>query len=198
MSGDKYVRPSKRGARRAGNRDKTERVHPRSARKYNCIQRKGARRDSSDSVVEATGHDGRGNTLKTQSAKAKGRRLQQWVKKTILKHFKGLTPRDVQSTSMGAQGEDIKLSGRAAERFPYSVECKNQEASAAIYNWYNQAAKEARKWDAIEPLLVIKKNHAKPLVVLDAEFFILLASTHDYLLREFDLVGNYIDAQVEE
>ena len=62
-----------------------------------------------------------------KTAKAKGRRLQQLVVKKLLLLLPGVQPDDIQSRSMGANGEDIMLSPYARSKFPYSVECKNQE-----------------------------------------------------------------------
>lgn len=102
-----------------------------------------------------------------QSAKAKGRKLQQWTRDLILKLWSGLTIRDVRSTSMGAGGVDIQLSTRASEVVPYAIECKNHE-QIGVYKWYEQATENSEN---LEPLLVIKSNNKKPLVVVDAEHF---------------------------
>ena len=64
--------------------------------------------------------------MKTQSAKAKGRRLQQWVREQLIEELK-VHPEDVESRSMGAGGEDLIMARAAREKFPYSIECKNQE-----------------------------------------------------------------------
>ena len=106
--------------------------------------------------------------MKTQSAKAKGRKLQQMVRDLILETFSELEPDDVRSTSMGAGGEDLQLSPAARRKFPYSVECKNVE-KLNVWGAYEQAAANSGKH---EPLLVMKKNRKKPLVVLDLEAFI--------------------------
>ena len=108
--------------------------------------------------------------MKTQSAKAKGRRLQQWVRDRILAAYPGLSARDVVSTSMGAGGVDVKLSEKAFSGFPYSIECKNK-ASFAVYKDYKQAC-EHSNGDGGIPLLVIKANGENPLVVMDAAHFI--------------------------
>ena len=63
--------------------------------------------------------------MNTQSAKAKGRKLQQWVRDAIISAC-NLQADDVQSRSMGAGGEDIMLSPTARAEFPFSIECKNQ------------------------------------------------------------------------
>lgn len=104
--------------------------------------------------------------MKTQNAKAKGRRLQQWVKCKLLKYLP-LAPRDVHSTSMGDQGSDVKLSEKAFKLFPYDIECKNQER-INIWDAYKQVSKRCDG----EPVVVIKRNKANPLVIVDAEYFI--------------------------
>ena len=76
--------------------------------------------------------------MKTQSAKAKGRKLQQWVRDLILETWNELEPDDVRSTSMGAGGEDLQLSPAARRKFGYSVECKNVE-KLNVWSAYEQA-----------------------------------------------------------
>ena len=108
--------------------------------------------------------------MKTQSAKAKGRKLQQMVRDLILETFTELEPDDVRSTSMGAGGEDLQLSPAARKKFPYSVECKNVE-KLNVWGAYEQAEKPSGNH---EPLLIMKKNRKKPLVVIDLEAFVEL------------------------
>ena len=105
--------------------------------------------------------------MKTTSAKAKGRKLQQHVRDLILDTFPRLEPDDVKSTSMGAGGEDIQLSPEARRVFPFSVECKSRE-TISPYAWWEQAKANA---GGHYPLLVIKQNRSKPLVVLDLDTF---------------------------
>jgi hypothetical protein len=105
--------------------------------------------------------------MRASSAKSKGRRLQQWVRSLLIKTF-DLEEDDVHSRSMGAGGEDIMLSPKARVIFPYSVECKNQER-LNLWEAWKQAEANAGGY---EPLLIIKRNRQKPLVVVDAEHFI--------------------------
>jgi len=105
-----------------------------------------------------------------QSAKAKGRRLQQWFRQLLVKELE-LNPDDVESRSMGAGGEDLMFSSQARKVFPYSVECKNQE-SLNVWKAYEQAQSNSGVY---QPLLVIKKNRKQPLIVVDAEYFIELS-----------------------
>jgi len=107
--------------------------------------------------------------LKTQSGKAKGRRLQQWVMNQILDRFTGLSDDDVTSRSMGCGGEDVLLSPKARAKFPFSIEAKNTER-LNLYKAYSQCIDNSKELH--EPLLIIKKNHHKPLAVVDAEYFI--------------------------
>ena len=105
--------------------------------------------------------------MKTQSAKAKGRRLQQWVRNLLIEKLE-VHPEDVESRSMGAGGEDLIMARAAREKFPYSIECKNQE-KVNVWESYSQAVENSKDY---EPVVVIKRNNHKPLVVVDAEYFI--------------------------
>ena len=108
-----------------------------------------------------------GSKLKTQSAKAKGRRLQQWVRDLLIEKLE-VHPEDVESRSMGAGGEDLIMARAAREKFPYSIECKNQE-KVNIWESYSQAVENSKYY---EPIVVLKRNNHKPLVLVDAEYFI--------------------------
>ena len=107
--------------------------------------------------------------MKTQSAKAKGRRLQQWVRDQLIEEL-DVHPEDIESRSMGAGGEDLIMARAAREKFPYSVECKNQE-KLNVWESYSQATENSGGY---EPIVVIKRNNHKPLVVVDAEYFVRL------------------------
>ena len=107
--------------------------------------------------------------MRTQSKKAKGRRLQQWVRDILIEKLE-VHPEDIESRSMGAGGEDLIMSRAAREKFPYSIECKNQE-SLNIWKSYEQAQQNCGDY---EPIVVIKRNNVKPLVLVDADYFIEL------------------------
>ena len=109
--------------------------------------------------------------MKASSAKQKGRLLQQWVRDKLYEYFPSLEEGDIKSTSMGAGGEDVQLSPTARKLIPYSIECKSR-TTVAVYGWYGQAKANAPK--GTEPIVVVKQNHAKPLVLVDAEHFIHL------------------------
>ena len=91
--------------------------------------------------------------MKTQSAKAKGRKLQQWVRDKLI-DLLSISAEDIESRSMGASGEDLIMAQAARQKFPFSIECKNQE--------------RLNIWTS----LFVKRNKHKPLVVIDAEKFI--------------------------
>ena len=105
--------------------------------------------------------------MKTQSRKAKGRRLQQQFMQLLIEKL-DIDSEDIESRSMGAGGEDLIMSKAARTKFPYSIECKNQE-SLNIWKAWEQANGNKGLY---EPLVVIKKNGVRPLVVLDAENFL--------------------------
>ena len=64
--------------------------------------------------------------MKTQSAKAKGRKLQKWFRELLIDVLE-IHEEDIESRSMGAGGEDLIMARAARTKFPYSIECKNQE-----------------------------------------------------------------------
>ena len=107
--------------------------------------------------------------VKTQSAKAKGRRLQQWIRDLLIEKL-DIHPEDIESRSMGAGGEDLIMARAAREKFPYSIECKNQE-SINVWKSYEQAQENSKDY---EPVVVLKRNNTKPLVLVDAEYFVKL------------------------
>jgi len=107
--------------------------------------------------------------MKTQSAKAKGRRLQQWFRDLLIENL-GVHPEDIESRSMGAGGEDLIMARAAREKFPYSIECKNVE-KLNVWDAYSQASENSGNY---EPIVVMKKNGKKPLVVIDADYFVRL------------------------
>ena len=105
--------------------------------------------------------------MSPQSAKAKGRRLQQQFRELLIEEL-GIHPEDIESRSMGAGGEDLIMARAAREKFPYSIECKNVE-KLNVWEAYKQASENSKDY---EPLVVMKKNNHKTLVVLDAESFV--------------------------
>ena len=107
--------------------------------------------------------------MKTQSAKAKGRRFQQWVRDQLIEEL-GVHPEDIESRSMGAGGEDLIMARAAREKFPYSIECKNHE-KVNVWQAYAQAIDNSGDY---EPVCFIKRNNQKPLVIVDAEYFVEL------------------------
>ena len=107
--------------------------------------------------------------MKTQSAKAKGRRLQQWFRDLLIEKL-NIHPEDIESRSMGAGGEDLIMARAAREKFPYSVECKNQE-KINLWESYNQAQQNSKNH---EPVVILKRNNSKPLILVDAEYFVKL------------------------
>ena len=115
--------------------------------------------------------------MRPSSAKAKGRKLQQWVCKQISR-FSGLPwgpDENLASREMGQGGWDVRLTGDAREYFPFGVECKNQE-TWSVEQWATQS--ERRMVDQggrlLTWLLFLKKNRRRELVVMDARFFFRL------------------------
>jgi hypothetical protein len=105
-----------------------------------------------------------------RSRKAKGRRLQNWVRDSLRGLFLTLTDDDVRVAIMGETGSDIKLSKTAKKLFPYDIECKNTEGWKKVYDAYDQADGHGED----QPLVFIKMNRRNPLVLVDAKHFMRL------------------------
>ena len=107
--------------------------------------------------------------MEPQSAKAKGRKFQQQVRDKLIEQL-DIHPEDIESRSMGAGGEDLIMARAARQKFPLSIECKSVER-LNVYEAYEQASANSGDY---EPVLFMKKNRKKPLVVVDADYFISL------------------------
>ena len=108
--------------------------------------------------------------MKTSSKKAKGRKLQDLVRDTLLSEFNSLEEDDVKSAIMGESGEDIKLSPAARKVIPYSFECKNQER----LNIWSSLKQAEDNCNTGSPVLIFKRNRSKVYAAIDIETFIKL------------------------
>jgi hypothetical protein len=106
-----------------------------------------------------------------RSSKAKGRRLQNFVRDELRLAFPFLHDDDVKSQIMGVNGEDIVLSPAARKVIPYSIECKNVE-KLNFWNCVKQT--EANIKEDCTPTLIVKKNGTKPYVAIPLEKWIEL------------------------
>ena len=100
-----------------------------------------------------------------RSRKAKGRRLQDWVRDSLRGLFLTLTDDDVKVAIMGERGADVKLSKQAKKSFPYDIECKNAEGCNKNYNAYDQAYVHGDD----HPVVFIKMNMRNPLAIVAAK-----------------------------
>lgn len=105
-----------------------------------------------------------------RSRKNKGVKLQNWVRDKLIELSDGrLEEDDIRRAIMGEGGADVKICNpHKRHMFPFAVECKNQER-VNVWESYDQA--ESNCGNSI-PLLVIKRNRTKPLMMMDAELFI--------------------------
>tara|TARA_R100000781_G_C4053646_1_gene118543 strand:- start:349 stop:687 length:339 start_codon:yes stop_codon:yes gene_type:complete len=106
-----------------------------------------------------------------KSRKAKGRRLQNFVRDLLRQAFSSLHDDDIKSQTMGMSGEDIVLSPAARELIPYSFECKNQEA---ISIWACLKQTEVNCPEDRSPVLIFKKNNSKTYAVIEIDKFMEL------------------------
>jgi hypothetical protein len=116
--------------------------------------------------------------MKTSSCKAKGRKACQEAKETLLWAFPELEDGDIQVTSSGSTGEDLKLSPKAQKLIPLVFEIKNQER-LNIWEAYEQAVShldESNVGDIRIPTVVFRRNRSNLMVCLDFESFSRLIS----------------------
>lgn len=112
--------------------------------------------------------------MKTSSAKAKGRRLQQKIEHAISRILGIPCGKDclIQSREMGQSGCDIKLLGGVEKLYPFSIECKNTEKwnlGKAIEQAKVNAEKQKLDWQ-----IFLSKNNFDPVVVMDADVWFKL------------------------
>jgi len=100
--------------------------------------------------------------MNTRSSKAKGRKLQNFVRDMLRDIFSELEDDDIKSQTMGMVGEDIVLSPAAKKCIPYSFECKNVER---LQMWDSIDQCESNCDDRV-PVVVFKKNQRQPYVAL--------------------------------
>lgn len=112
--------------------------------------------------------------MKTSSAKAKGRRLQQLVRDALRRigTAHGLVDGDFESRGMGQAGVDVILSPAAKKLVDLAIECKNVEKLRVVPTFNEHFAKY--KDEPSMKLLVHSKNHQEPLVTMRFDEFVYL------------------------
>jgi len=105
--------------------------------------------------------------MKTSSAKAKGRSLQNTIREQLKLNFPELEEDDIKCQIMGCSGVDILLSPAAKKLIPYSIECKNQE-KLNIWESLKQCEKNS---NGLTPVLFFKRNRTDVYAVIKMEKF---------------------------
>ena len=125
--------------------------------------------------------------MNPKSSKAKGRRLQNYVRDKLREVYiklwtkaPKLEPDDIKSQTMGMGGEDIVLSPAARKLIPYSFECKNKER---LNIWQSIEQCEENSNGSI-PVVVIKRNRSKIYAIMEFDEWLEIASK--YYRREND------------
>ena len=110
--------------------------------------------------------------MNVKSSKAKGRRLQNFVRDKLRQIFikewtkmPRLEEDDIKSQTMGMGGEDIVMSPAAKKIIPYSFECKNVEK----LNVWNALEQAETNCEGRTPVLVFKRNHSKTYIAIELD-----------------------------
>ena len=98
-----------------------------------------------------------------KASKAKGRRLQNYVRDMLRDVYSQLHEDDIKSQTMGMTGEDIVRSPAAKEVCAFSFECKNVER---LQIWRDIEQCETNRPDCSAPAIVFKKNGKQPYVAI--------------------------------
>ena len=117
-----------------------------------------------------------------RSSKAKGRRLQNYVRDMLREVYCNLHSDDIKSQTMGMTGEDIVRSPAAKEICAFSFECKNVER---LQIWRAIEQCETNRDDFSAPAVVFKKNGKEPYVAIPFTVFC------DMLQTEYDTGETY-------
>lgn len=112
--------------------------------------------------------------MRPASAKNKGRRACKEVAEILHRWAPDLRPGDIEVTSSGACGEDLKLSPAARDVYPIVIESKNQE-KLNIWESLDQAKSHKKGQEALPvPVLFFRRNRSVMYVALEAEDFMRL------------------------
>ena len=106
-----------------------------------------------------------------RASKAKGRRLQNYVRDMLREVYTQLHPDDIKSQTMGMTGEDIVRTPAAKEVCAFSFECKNVER---LQIWKAIEQCEGNNHYYGSPAVVFKKNRKDPYVAIPLDIFIKL------------------------
>jgi|TARA_R100000234_G_scaffold104635_1_gene74500 hypothetical protein len=112
--------------------------------------------------------------VKVKSAKAKGRKLQNFVVKELRKAYPELDDDDIKSQIMGVSGEDVVFSPLAKRLIGLSFECKNQEK----LNLWDSLSQAENNCEERTPVLVFKRNRSKTYAAIPFDFLIKLLSEY--------------------
>ena len=114
--------------------------------------------------------------MKSRSAKNKGARLQNEVRKTLLEAFPELPEDSIKCAIMGESGVDLIIHSSARKLLPLSIEAKNQER---LNIW--QAIEQAKQnqIEDTEWVVFFKRNRSEIFTCISQDFFV-------YLLRNLN------------
>ena len=112
--------------------------------------------------------------MKAKSAKAKGRKLQNYVVDKLRKAYPELDDDDIKSQIMGVSGEDIVLSPLAQRLIGLSFECKNQER----LNLWDSLSQAESNCNERTPVLIFKRNRSETYAAIPFDYLIKLLSEY--------------------
>ena len=112
--------------------------------------------------------------MNPRSSKAKGRRLQNYLRDLLKEAFPSLRDDDIKSQIMRVSGEDVVFSPLSKRLIGLSFECKNQER----LNLWDSLSQAETNCEDRTPVLVFKRNRSKTYAAIPFEFLIKLLSVN--------------------
>lgn len=110
--------------------------------------------------------------MKTQSAKAKGRRAVAELREILLQFAPELEAGDIEVKPTSVPGEDLWLSPKAQSFYPFAIEVKNTE-KMNIWECLKQTIGHSEGTPKL-PLLVFRRNRSELFVSLRLRDFLFL------------------------
>lgn len=101
--------------------------------------------------------------MNTAGRKSKGRSLVIEIKAWLHQIFPEFDDHDIIIPATSASGEDLVLSPKIREIFPFSIEAKRQEGLSKDYKFMEQAKANA---GTFTPIVIMRSNHKPALVMM--------------------------------
>jgi len=120
--------------------------------------------------------------VKAASAKAKGKRLENWIARELRS-----SGADDTAKVMPGSGAFTHFKGDIYTKLAWHFEAKNQETTK-VWEWWEQANSQAGIQK--KPVVIFSRNHGRPKALIDAKDFISLLAEIENLWHDLQRKRN--------